>query len=384
MTHPTQYHAPWFRALAARPEISMHVFYCFQPSAEMQGKDFGMTFEWDVPLLEGYPNSFLRNVAAKPGWGYRDTDTPELRELIPRHDFDAWVINGWTTKSEWLAIRTCWKSRIPMLIRGDSTLIDERSLGTRIAKRVILGRWLPRFSRYLTVGRLNEEYYEFYGADPGRFVPVRHFVDNDWFAGQAAQARTQREELRRGWNIDPDALVFLFAGKLMQKKKPVDAIHALGRVNRRGRKVHLLIAGEGELRDACVSAAAALDVPVTFAGFLNQSRMPQAYAASDVLVLPSAWQETWGLVVNEAMASGLPAIVSDKVGCAPDLVIPGVTGEVYPSGDVDALAKRMELFVNSPERALQLGRGAKNRIANYSLDAATDNTITAIVDSVRA
>ena len=79
MTHPTQYHSPWFRALAERPDISIHVFYCFQPSAELQGKDFGLNFEWDVPLLDGYPNSFLRNVARKPGWGYRDTDTPEAQ-----------------------------------------------------------------------------------------------------------------------------------------------------------------------------------------------------------------------------------------------------------------------------------------------------------------
>lgn len=362
----------------------MHVYYCFQPSAEMQGKDFGLTFEWDVPLLEGYPNSFLHNVAAKPGWGYRDTNTPELRDLIPRREFDAWVINGWTTRSEWLAIRACWKARIPMLIRGDSTLIDKRSLLTRIAKRVILGRWIPRFSRYLTVGKLNEKYYEFYGADRTRFVPVRHFVDNDWFSKQAMAARLRRDDLRRDWNIDPDALVFLFAGKLIEKKKPVDAILALGRVKRSARKVHLLIAGEGELRDACASAAASAGVPVTFAGFLNQSRMPQAYAASDVLVLSSAWQETWGLVVNEAMASGLPAIVSDRVGCAPDLVTPGVTGEVYPSGDIAALANRMEHFVDSPSKALEQGRRALDRIANYSIDAATENTVAAIVDTVRA
>ena len=224
MTHPTQYHSPWFRALAARPEISIHVYYGLQPNAEMQGKDFGVGFEWDVPLLDGYPNSFLKNVAAKAGWGFHNVDTPELGDLIPRRDFDTWVINGWTTKSEWLAIRTGWKSGIPMMVRGDSTLIDHRSLGKRVLKRLVLGRWIPRFSRYLTVGKLNEQYYEHFGAQRGRFVPVRHFVDNDWFEGRAKIERDRRQVLRTQWGIDEDALVFLFVGKFMEKKRPVDAV----------------------------------------------------------------------------------------------------------------------------------------------------------------
>ena len=181
----------------------------------MQGKDFGVGFEWDVPLLEGYPSTFLKNVAASPGWGYRNNDTPELRDLIPRREYDTWVINGWTTKSEWLAIRTCWSSGIPMMVRGDSTLVDHRNLGTRVVKRLILGRWIPRFSRYLTVGKLNEQYYEHYGAQRERFVPVRHFVDNHWFARRAEVDRKRRGDLRRSWGIDGNSLVFLFAVTLM-------------------------------------------------------------------------------------------------------------------------------------------------------------------------
>lgn len=380
MTHPTQYHSPWFRALAERRDISIHVFYCFQPSAELQGKDFGLNFEWDVPLLDGYPNSFLKNVARKPGWGYRDTDTPELRELIPRRDFDVWIINGWTTKSEWLAIRTCWKSGMPMMVRGDSTLVDKRPMTTKIAKRLVLGRWIPRFSRYLTVGTLNEEYYEFFGADRSRFVPVRHFVDNSWFSARVQTERQRRGDLRRSWGIDLDALVFLFAGKLMDKKRPVDAVRALAQVKGDGRKLHLLIVGEGELKEACIAEARELDVPVTFGGFLNQTRMPEAYAAADVLVLPSAYQETWGLVVNEAMASGLPAIVSDKVGCAPDLIVPGSTGEVFQSGNLAEFAAKMGKYGALRDEASRQGMRAAAHIRDYSLEAATENTAGAIVD----
>jgi glycosyltransferase involved in cell wall biosynthesis len=380
MTHPTQYHAPWFRALAARPEISIHVYYGVQPSAELQGKDFGLEFEWDTPLLEGYSHSFLTSVVPHRGWQFGDIDTPELAGTIPRREFDTWIINGWTFKSEWQAIRACWKARVATMIRGDSTLLDPRPLHTRIAKRLLLGKWIPRFDRYLTVGRLNEKFYESYGADPNRFVPVRHFVDNELFASRAEQERMRKAELRRAWDIDEKSIVFLFAGKLMQKKKPVDAVRALARLTSRGRTPHLLIAGEGELRDACSAAAAKLGVGVSFAGFLNQSRMPEAYAAADVLVLPSAYQETWGLVVNEAMAAGLPAIVSDKVGCAPDLIIPGETGEVFPAGDIDAFASKMQKYLDTPEESRPQGARASQHISGYSLEAATENTVRAIVD----
>src|SRR5262249_39635003 len=74
-----------------------------------------------------------------------------------------------------------------------------------------------------------------------------------------------------------------------------------------------------------------------FAGFRNQSELPALYAASDCLVLSSV-SETWGLVVNEGMACDLPAVVSSGVGCAPDMIVLGRTGEVYPSGDANALA----------------------------------------------
>jgi glycosyltransferase involved in cell wall biosynthesis len=358
----------------------MHVYYCVQPSAALQGKDFGLNFEWDVPLLDGYPNTTLTNVAKKPGWGYADIDTPELRELIPKSGYDTWIINGWTTKSEWLAIRTLSKARIPMMVRGDSTLTDHRPFSTRVAKRVILGRWIPRFDRYLTVGKLNEQYYEHYGADRSRFVPVRHFVDNEWFSTRADAERMRRSEIRRGWKIDDNAVVFLFAGKLMQKKQPVDAVRALARMTPRDRKVHLLIAGEGELKEQCAAVASELGVSVAFTGFLNQSRMPEAYAASDVLVLPSAYQETWGLVVNEAMAAGLPAIVSDKVGCAPDLIIPGETGEIFPAGDLDAFAARMQKYADSSDESRRQGAEAVKHIGAYSLEAATENTVRAILD----
>jgi glycosyltransferase involved in cell wall biosynthesis len=96
------------------------------------------------------------------------------------------------------------------------------------------------------------------------------------------------------------------------------------------------------------------------------------------LVLPSSFGETWGLVVNEAMASGLPAIVSDRVGCAPDLIQRARTGEVFPCGDVRGLSMIMESFASHPERVQQMGQKAYERVQNYSVSHAVEGTRQAI------
>src|SRR5688500_3605621 len=132
LTHATQYHSPWFRELARRSPISIKVFYCFQPDANQQGIGFDVPFHWDAPLLEGYPNALLKHVARKPGLNFSGCDTPEIADVISSREFDAWIINSWRVKSDWQAIRACWRNRVPMLVRGDSHLIDSKPLPLRM------------------------------------------------------------------------------------------------------------------------------------------------------------------------------------------------------------------------------------------------------------
>jgi glycosyltransferase involved in cell wall biosynthesis len=378
MTHPTQYHTPWFKGLASRPEIDLHVYYCIAPTRKLQGEGFGLEIEWDIPLLEGYSHSFLRNVSRKPGWHFSGADTPEIADIVSSRRFDVWMINGWTVKSEWQAIQSCWREQVPMFIRGDSNLLARRSFARRAATQILHRRWIPRFSCYLTVGRLNEQYYEHFGADRSRFVPVRHFVDNAWFSAQASAARGNVAEIRRKWGISPNSTVFLFVGKFAPHKRPLDAIRAFETACKSGLDMHLLMVGDGALRPTCEEYARAAGIPVTFAGFLNQTSMPTAYASADVLVLPSTAAETWGLVVNEAMTSGVPAVVSNAVGCGPDLVTAGETGQIFPVGHWRALADILVAYASSRSLVTRHSQAARQRVSGYSVGSAIENTIKAI------
>jgi glycosyltransferase involved in cell wall biosynthesis len=140
--------------------------------------------------------------------------------------------------------------------------------------------------------------------------------------------------------------------------------------------VHILYVGDGPLRGDCLASARRVGVPVTCTGFLNQSMIAEAYTASDVLVLPSgSGRETWGLVVNEAMACARPAIVSEEAGCVPDLIREGETGFSYPAGDLAQLRRRIEWFLEKRDAAERLGASAREHVARFTPEAAARGVV---------
>jgi glycosyltransferase involved in cell wall biosynthesis len=379
-THPIQYYAPLYRALACRPGIDLTVYFAHRPTPEEQGVGFGVPFAWDADLTSGYHNIFLTNCSRRPNrdrfWDYH---TPAIRTIVTQGGFNAFLVHGWQTRAYWQAMAACWRAGIPVYVRGDSQLRDDASSLKRAVKRLVYPRFVGRFRACLSVGVRSDAYFRYYGAR--RVVRSPHFVDNALFAERARTARARRAAIRAAWGIGPDTTVALFAGKLIDKKRPGDLLAAAARANATHTTpsggIHVLVAGDGPLRTTCEEAALALGVPTTFAGFLNQSEMPKAYAAADVLVLPSDRQETWGLVVNEAMASGLPAIVSDAAGCVSDLIVAGETGYAYPAGNVEALADALRA-IRASGRAAEMGRAASERVRDYSVDRAADGVLEAV------
>ncbi len=202
-------------------------------------------------------------------------------------------------------------------------------------------------------------------------------MDNDFFAKRAAEACRNRDGLRARWQIPPGAITFLLCGKLTARKRPMDVLMAVEKLSGFRRQGHVLIVGEGPLKTACQEMTQRKGLPVSFTGFLNQSDLPGAYAASDVLVMPSAG-ETWGLVVNEAMACGLGALVSDRVGCGPDLIEEGVTGHIFRVGDVDALAARMSGLAANNVQVRRLQTCVRKKVQAFSMNQATRGLLGAL------
>ena len=365
-THPIQYFTPWFRHLATI--FDLEVLYAHRQDARGQGAaGFGVDFEWDVPLLEGYRYRFLKNVSSSPGLqSFGGCDTPELYDLVRPENYDALLVLGWNKKSFVQGIRAAWRNKVPVLARGDSQLPTERSWLKRALKFPLYRWFLPRVDAHLYVGRRNREYLEYYGVQDRQLFFSPHFVDNEFFASRAEQARNSgaARTIREQFGIPPDACLALFVGKFIPQKHPEDFLLASLRVTKMRKHFHALLVGDGPLRKELEALASDDSERIHFAGFHNQSKLPAFYAAANILVLPG--DETWGLVVNEAMACGLPAIVSDAAGCASDLIDVDLTGATFPLADIAAFANRLINFRGGDGDAL------RRKCESYSMQRATE------------
>jgi glycosyltransferase involved in cell wall biosynthesis len=383
-THPIQYHAPWFRGMAAHPDLDVHVYFCHKATPQEQARaGFGVEFDWDVDLLAGYPHSFLRNVANPAGHGrFGGFDTPEISKIIRECHYDAVLVNGWNYKSAWQAIWAAWRSGVKVFVRGDSHLHFDRSRPVRLTKLLAYRQFIPRFDACLAPGTWSHEYFEHYGARSERIFFVPHVIDIDSMESESRQLQLRRSELRKNWGLPDDRIVFLFVGKFTRTKCPLDFVSAVSESAKTQKNVMGLMVGDGPLRVDCEKFVRANHAPVSFAGFLNQSQIVRAYACADVLILPSVG-ETWGMVVNEAMACGRPCVVSDRVGSGPDLVVPEETGLVFPHGNVLELSASMGKLARDPERVPRMGSHACRRIRGYSVQTAVDGVLQALCSTVR-
>ena len=351
ISHPIQYYTPIFRALAQFCDL--RVFFAHRQTAEQQASaGFGVAFEWDIDLLSGYRSKFLENVSRDPSTEhFSGCDTPGIAREIADGRFDAFVVPGWGLRSYLQAAKACRRAGVPIFVRGDSQLVGQRRLLVRIAKALLFARVLRRFDGFLYVGQRNRDYLLHYGASRDRLFFSPHCVDNEVFGAASAAAR---QLALAGTRPESKPKRMLFVGKLVGRKHPLDLLQAAALLARQGTAVEVAFAGSGELESVLRDFARREGVPAVFHGFVNQSEMPSVYAAADVMVLPSDGLETWGLAVNEAMACGVPAVVSDAVGCGPDLVTEGVTGATFPLGDIPALARAIVTAINlDPAEARQ-------------------------------
>jgi len=281
-----------------------------------------------------------------------------LRDLLRASGAKALWIQGWQVAAYWQAVLEAKAANAEVWLRGESNDLAPSSITKRTVKRVMLGWLFSYVDRFLYIGSANKRLYRQFGVRDASLYPARYAIDNERFARQAAQLLGERMRLRRDWGIPDSAFCVLFCGKFISKKRPMDLVGAAKKLRTSGRlpNVHLLFAGSGKLGEQLrASCAIAFDAegggtlgpvqtglhdrpPASFVGFLNQTEVSRAYVAADCLVLPSDHGETWGLVVNEALASALPPIVSKACGCAEDLV-----GEVFsfPTGSTTCLAERI-------------------------------------------
>jgi glycosyltransferase involved in cell wall biosynthesis len=337
-THPIQYQVPLYRHLAASDTVQLQVGFLTDFGVKSSfDPGFGRQIAYDIPLTDGYDHSFLStgNVEYPGRWSV--PWRPLLCLLSPQR-WDAVVVQGYSTLAAWATCLVAQARGIPYLMRGETQLLTDqaRPAWRRRLKRLVLGPLLRRAGACLAIGSDNARFYASYGVARERIVVAPYSVDTEFFAASGHEGRERRVELLGQVGLDPTLPTVCLAAKLQPYKRPLDVLAAVARMRQR---VNLLLIGEGPLRREVEAQAQRLP-SARVLGFVNQSEIGQWYGASEVIVLSSSW-EPWGLVINEAMATGAVPVVSSAVGCGADLVRPG-HGATFPVGDVAALTQVLE------------------------------------------
>jgi glycosyltransferase involved in cell wall biosynthesis len=377
-THPIQYYAPIFKILARSQAVQPKVFFTWSQTANRAVADsgFGQAITWDIPLLEGYEYEFIPNVATRPGVEhFRGVQNPGLVRAIESWGADAVLVFAWNMESHLRALRY-FKNRIPVFFRGDSTLLDRSTLFRTIARRIFLSWVYRHIDVAIAVGANNRDYFRWCGVPEKQIAFAPHAVDTRRFSDDAggmheARCAQWRSELR----IPAQAPTVLYAGKLQPIKDPLLLLDAYLQCGAEG---HLVFVGSGELESE-LRARVQGRSDVHFLPFQNQQAMPAVYRLGNAFVLPSK-SETWGLALNEAMASGRPIIASDRVGGARDLVNEGVNGWMFKAGNREQLSAIIRNVLTCGGQSLvSAGEAAQRDSERWSAEAAAAGIEAAVL-----
>ncbi len=364
-SHPIQYQAPLFRRLAQHPQVDLMVYFCTDYGITQKvDPGFGVAFKWDIPLLKGYKYKFLSNLSQKYGFAFFDYINPGIiKELLGNH-YDTVLVNGYAYVTTWVTFLAAWLKGTPVILRGESHLLNYRPGWKRVFKKIILHQLFKRISSFLPIGTLNYEYYKHYGVPDKKLFLTPYAVDNDFFLKRYQELYDRRYHLKKELGITTKQPVILYASKMMQRKRAMDLLKAFGKIHERV-DATLIFVGDGVERPALEAYSKDHDIRnVHFVGFKNQTELPDYFVIADVFVLPST-DEPWGLIINEAMNFELPIITTDHVGAAYDLVKDRENGFIYPVGDVEKLSNCLLKLLQSPELMEKMAKCSSEIISKW-------------------
>ena len=345
-------------------------------------RGFDVNVKWDIPLLEGYQYKVLSAYFSGNIRNFLSCTSPQVVTELRKGSYDAAIVFGWGRLTSWLAFLGAWLGSVPVMLYGDTNALDEPSK-PRLLQRVrrpILARLFRRVSAFLVTGTFNREFYQSLGVRPEDCFCVPLAVDNKYFAARAALVSSKRHDLRIRLGIAPECILLLFVGKLVPRKRPQDLLYAAASLREKVSHIAVVFAGDGELRPFLESEIKRLGAKnIYILGFKNQSELPEIYAISDILVLPSSFDPK-PLVTNEALACGLPIIASDRTGVwgTGDLVRDGENGLVYPCGDFEALALAIRRLADDAGLRRRMGARSQEIIKDFGYEKCVEGILKAL------
>ncbi len=369
-SHPAQYRAPMYRYLSQQPDTAVYAVYLRDTHVgENYDPDFAAAFRWATDLLSGYEYQFLQESGKRQRftfWRSVAASFAAVRKAVRTASSPGGVLlHSYVTPEGLGGLLAAKTSGVPAILMSESELLRPRSLAKRTMRGLVLPPVLQLYDALFYIGTHNRSFYQHYGVREQRLFFTPYCVDNAGFLAGLDRHLAARLTTRSELGVGSTDRVLLFAGKLIERKRPLDIIRAVATLEP-ARRPFIVFVGSGPLASDVRRIATTLGVnKYAITGFKNADEIGRYYAAADAFVLPSEF-ETWGLVVNEAMVHALPTIVSDRCGCAIDLVEDGTTGYRFPAGDSAALADRMARVFQDEGKRRAMGERARALIDRWS------------------
>jgi len=373
------------QAMASDARLDVLTAYCSLPDARLWRDPEHLTKgAFDLPMLDGYRWVRVPNYSPWPRLGkFYGLINPGIIRLVAKSD--CCIIYGHAYVSFWLAIVTAKLLGKPLLLSTDATSLQSHYGGSSwkssLKKKVFPFLYNHIADLVLVPSTAAKRFICSLAVAEERIALTPYVVDNAAIA--AVASATDRRKIRAEWQIPESATVALFCAKFLPRKRPQDALQAFAQAN--APDSYLVMVGDGPAWDNLQNEAEQLGIKdrVRFIGLVKYSHLPEVYAASDVLVFPSE-HEPYGLPVNEAMICGIPAIVSDHVGAALDLIENEQTGFIYACGDVAALAAILRGVLSDRARLKRMGEAARQRMTTWSPRENAEATILAVEKALAA
>ena len=352
------YRIPVFNALARQDGIDLHVIFLAESDPELREwlvykNEIGFSYQVLLSWRQRFAGfSLLVNRGMKTA----------LRQKVP----DVILCGGYNYPAAWQAMRWARKNKVPFILWVESTRQDFRRRRTTV--EFLKRRFMKNCSAFVVPGKSAFQYVLSYGAPPADVFTAPNAVDTELFERRASMARD--DAAGRRYELKLPARYFLFAGRLVAEKGVFDLLEAYRKLGPELREaLSLVLVGEGASHSELAHRAAQIAPgQVQFPGFVHRDQLAAYYALADAFVFPSH-SDPWGLVVNEAMACGLPVISSEAAGCTADLVRNGWNGRVVRAGDIVQLASAMEELARDSEGRARMGSNSRECILRYSPEA---------------
>lgn len=374
-SHPVPSKALLFKAISNNPRFDVEVCYCINPEKrkeEYQGGDSNiMVTEWGVPLLEGLNVHYLKNFSPRPRNSFFGLINPGIVRILFKNEYDAVMIHGYNTITALLAFLGGILSGTPIVLRGEADTLEKQSFFKKSLKRIFIQPLLKTASAVFYSFDLNKKHYEKLGVPERKLFFFPCAVDVDALKSALADPEKERNALRRELGIEPGDMAIGFVGKLIDRKRPFDLLRAheiITKENNSGRDVHLLLIGDGKLMSGMEKRVREEKIRnVHFLGFKNQSELPHYYNAMDLFVLSSE-KDPSPKVLNEALGFGLPVILTNGIGTAPDMIVGEKAGFMVDVGKPERIAEMVRKIIDDDGLRRKLKENALKASSKWSYE----------------